>query len=61
MRKNLIEIEEAHEAKICEGSKASSILNDHRKNMKKLVMGNKHEESGETSIEQVQTNATDVF
>ena len=36
MRKNLIKTEEALEAKINEGSEASSILNDHRKNAKKV-------------------------
>lgn len=36
LRKNLIKTEEALEAKINEGSQASSILNDHRKNMKKV-------------------------
>jgi len=31
LRKNLIETEEDIEAKICEGSQARTILNDHRK------------------------------
>lgn len=34
-RKNLIETEEDLEAKICEGSEASSILKDHRKKNQK--------------------------
>ena len=37
LRKNLIMTEEAQEAQICEGSQASSILEDHRKNKKKTV------------------------
>jgi len=37
IRKNLIMTEEAQEAQICEGSQASSILEDHRKNKKKIV------------------------
>lgn len=35
-RQNMIQTEEAQEAKICEGSQASSILNDHRNK----VLGN---------------------
>ena len=36
LRKNLIKTEEALEAKINEGSEASSILKDHRKNVNKV-------------------------
>eukprot|EP00353_Schmidingerella_taraikaensis_P017356 CAMPEP_0185623832 /NCGR_PEP_ID=MMETSP0436-20130131/60154_1 /TAXON_ID=626734 ORGANISM="Favella taraikaensis, Strain Fe Narragansett Bay" /NCGR_SAMPLE_ID=MMETSP0436 /ASSEMBLY_ACC=CAM_ASM_000390 /LENGTH=61 /DNA_ID=CAMNT_0028266037 /DNA_START=821 /DNA_END=1006 /DNA_ORIENTATION=- len=36
-RKNLIETEEDLEAKICEGSQASSILKDHRKKKEKQL------------------------
>ena len=39
LRQNLILIEEGLEAKICEGSTASSILNDHKKNVTKNKTG----------------------
>lgn len=37
LRKNLIKTEEAKEAKICEGSAASSILKNHRIKEKKMI------------------------
>ena len=53
MRKNLIETEEGWEAKICEGSQASSILNDHRKIMSKIGMAAMAEDSADRVSEKL--------
>ena len=64
MRKNLIETEEGWEAKICEGSQASSILNDHRKIMNKIGMAAMAEDSAdrihEKKIEQVKSDLSSI-